>query len=211
MLLVSALIQVVAPPLRPAPASARFSVIINGGSTGTRAHVFATGHDSRPDLARLPGPLVLRCRRGAGQGVSEAADRFREGRLALRAAPLRRRRCGSWPPQGCACSRKWLPEICSDEGISNVWVATNYALGSLDVPLDDKRIEYSNQVGGIQVEWALGAFITLMQNTSLKPLYSAAKSTHSNRPLFAVLGMFLLCGVLFVSRWRKPKTKFIHI
>jgi apyrase len=73
------------------------------------------------------------------------------------------------------------------------------------------RIEYSNQVGGIQVEWALGAFITLMQNTSLKPLYSAAKSTHSNRPLFAVLGMFLLCGVLFVSRWRKPKTKFIHI
>jgi hypothetical protein len=30
----------------------------------------------------------------------------------------------------------------SDEGISNVWVATNYALGSLDVPLDDKRQAY---------------------------------------------------------------------
>ncbi|PWZ53007.1 putative apyrase 6 [Zea mays] len=72
------------------------------------------------------------------------------------------------------------------------------------------QIEYSNQVGDIQVEWALGAFITLMQNTSLKPLHTTAESTHSNRPLFAVLGMFLLCGVLFVSRWRKPKTKIIY-
>jgi len=102
----------------------------------------------------------------------------------------------------------------SDEDFSRYCFSMAYIVAllhdSLGVPLDDKRIEYSNQVGDIQVEWALGAFITLMQNTSLKPLHTTAESTHSNRPLFAVLGMFLLCGVLFVSRWRKPKTKIIY-
>jgi apyrase len=72
------------------------------------------------------------------------------------------------------------------------------------------RIEYSNQVGDVQVEWALGAFIALMQNKNLEPSHTAATSTRSNRPLVAVLGMFLLCGVFLVSRWRKPKTKIIY-
>jgi apyrase len=72
------------------------------------------------------------------------------------------------------------------------------------------RIEYSNQIGDIQVEWALGAYITLMQDSSLKPSHTAVASTHSNRPLFAVVGMFLLCGALLVSRWRKPRTKIIY-
>ncbi|PWZ06567.1 putative apyrase 6 [Zea mays] len=102
----------------------------------------------------------------------------------------------------------------SDEDFSRYCFSMAYIVAllhdSLGVSLDDKRIEYSNQVGDIQVEWALGAFITLIQNASLKPLHTAVESTHSNRPLFAVLGMFLLCGVLFVSRWRKHKTKVIY-
>lgn len=74
-LLVSALVHVVAPPRRraPASASARFSVIIDGGSTGTRAHVFATGHDGRPDLARS---TVMRVSPGLS---SFAADPARAG------------------------------------------------------------------------------------------------------------------------------------
>jgi apyrase len=72
------------------------------------------------------------------------------------------------------------------------------------------RIEYSNQVGDIQVEWALGAFVALMQSTNSEPSQTAATSTRSNRPLVAVLGMFLLYGVFMVSRWRKPKTKIIY-
>ncbi|XP_066350340.1 probable apyrase 6 [Miscanthus floridulus] len=115
--------------------------------------------------------------------------------------------------QDLSTLRKKYPNR-SDEHFSRYCFSMAYIVAllhdSLGVPLDDKRIEYSNQVGDIQVEWALGAFITLMQNTSLKPLHTAAESTHSNRPLFAVLGMFLLCGVLFVSRWRKPKTKIIY-
>ncbi|CAN6319816.1 unnamed protein product [Urochloa humidicola] len=102
----------------------------------------------------------------------------------------------------------------SDEDFSRYCFSSAYIVAllhdSLGVPLDDKRIEYSNQAGDIQVEWALGAFITLMHNTSLKPSHTAAASTHSNRTLFAVVGMFLLCGVFLVSRWRKPKTKIIY-
>jgi apyrase len=52
-LIVSALVHLVAPQRRPALApAARFSVIVDGGSTGTRAHVFVAGPDGRPDLAR---------------------------------------------------------------------------------------------------------------------------------------------------------------
>jgi len=102
----------------------------------------------------------------------------------------------------------------SDEDFSRYCFSSAYIVAllhdSLGVPLDDKRIEYSNQVGDIQVEWALGAFITLMQNTSSKPSDAAVTSTHSNRPLFAVVGIFLLCGVFYVSKWRKPKTKIIY-
>jgi len=91
----------------------------------------------------------------------------------------------------------------SDDDFSRYCFSSAYIVAllhdSLGVPLDDKRIEYSNQVGDIHVEWALGAFITLMQNTSSKPSHAAVTSTHGNRPLFAVVGIILLCGVFFVA------------
>ncbi|PWZ53006.1 hypothetical protein Zm00014a_042651 [Zea mays] len=52
-LIVSALVHVVAQPPGPAPASARFSVIIDGGSTGTRAHNAA--QDSFHEMLRSRG------------------------------------------------------------------------------------------------------------------------------------------------------------
>ncbi|KAL6878389.1 hypothetical protein ACP4OV_012559 [Aristida adscensionis] len=101
----------------------------------------------------------------------------------------------------------------SDNDFSRYCFSSAYIVAllhdSLGVPLDDKRIEYSNQVGGTQVEWALGAFISLMQNRTLGSSHTAARSTHSGQ-LLAVLGAFLVCGVLLVSRWRKPKTKIIY-
>jgi|UniRef100_A0A804R6G8 apyrase len=72
-LLVAALVHVVAPLPRAASASARFSVIIDGGSTGTRAHVFVTGHDGSPDLALS---TVMRVSPGLS---SFAADPARAG------------------------------------------------------------------------------------------------------------------------------------
>lgn len=102
----------------------------------------------------------------------------------------------------------------SDEDFSRYCFSPAYIVAllhdSLGVPLDDKRIEYSNQVGGIQVEWALGAFITNIQSTVLEPSSTAATSVHNNKPLIAVLGAFLVCGVFLVLRWRKPKTKIIY-
>ncbi|KAK3147095.1 hypothetical protein QOZ80_3BG0277990 [Eleusine coracana subsp. coracana] len=115
--------------------------------------------------------------------------------------------------QDVSTLRKHYPNQ-SNEAFSRYCFSSAYIVAllhdSLGVPLDDKRMEYTNQVGDIQVEWALGAFIALMQITNLAPSYAAATSTRSNRPLAAVLGMFLLCGVFFVSRWRKPKTKIIY-
>lgn len=112
--------------------------------------------------------------------------------------------------QDLSTLRKRYPDR-SDEDFSRYCFASAYIVAllhdSLGVPLDDKRIEYSNQVGDIQVEWALGAFITLMQKTSLKPSHTAASSS---RTLFAVVGMFILCGIFLVSRWRKPRTKIIY-
>lgn len=99
----------------------------------------------------------------------------------------------------------------SDEDFSRYCFSSAYIVAllhdSLGVPLEDNRIEFSNQVRDTQVEWALGAFITNMKGTIPG---AAAASVHNHIPLLAVLGAFLACGVFFVSRWRKPKTKIIY-
>ncbi|KAL6594019.1 hypothetical protein ACP70R_048920 [Stipagrostis hirtigluma subsp. patula] len=114
--------------------------------------------------------------------------------------------------QDLSSLRKMYPNN-SDEDFSRYCFSSAYIVAllhdSLGVPLDDTRIEYSNQVGDTQVEWALGAFISLMQSTTLEPSHTAT-ATHSNGQLLAVLGAFFVCGALLVSRWRKPKTKIIY-
>uniref|UniRef100_A0ACD5WZ08 Uncharacterized protein n=1 Tax=Avena sativa TaxID=4498 RepID=A0ACD5WZ08_AVESA len=99
----------------------------------------------------------------------------------------------------------------SDEDFSRYCFSSAYIVAllhdGLGIPLDDKRIEYSNQVGDTQVEWALGAFIA---NTKNAIDGGAARRVHNHRPLLAVLGAFSACGVFLVLRWRKPKTKIIY-
>ncbi|KAL5217184.1 hypothetical protein ABZP36_017868 [Zizania latifolia] len=101
----------------------------------------------------------------------------------------------------------------SDDDFSRYCFSSAYIVAllhdSLGVPLDDKRIEYSNQVGDIQVEWALGAFISNIKDTILEPPRTGI-STHKSRLLPALLGVFLLGGALWLARWRKPKTKIIY-
>ena len=109
--------------------------------------------------------------------------------------------------------RKMYPNR-SDDDFSRYCFSSAYIVAllhdSLGVPLDDKRIEYSNQVGDTQVEWALGAFISNIKGVIVEPS-ATGRSAHRSRPLLAVLlGVFLLGGALCLARWRKPKTKIIY-
>uniref|UniRef100_J3LP81 Uncharacterized protein n=2 Tax=Oryza brachyantha TaxID=4533 RepID=J3LP81_ORYBR len=102
----------------------------------------------------------------------------------------------------------------SDDDFSRYCFSSAYIVAllhdSLGVPLDDKRIEYSNQVGDTQVEWALGAFISNIKDTILESP-GTGRSARKSRSLLAVLlGVFLLGGALWLARWRKPKTKIIY-
>ncbi|XP_037452669.1 probable apyrase 6 isoform X1 [Triticum dicoccoides] len=102
----------------------------------------------------------------------------------------------------------------SDEDFSRYCFSSAYIVAllhdSLGVPLDDKRIEYSNQIGDTHIEWALGAFIANTKDRILGASGAAATQAPKHRPLLAVLGAFLACGVFLGLRWRKPKTKIIY-
>ncbi|WVZ57110.1 hypothetical protein U9M48_007543 [Paspalum notatum var. saurae] len=162
-LLVSALVHAVAPPPRPAPASAsaRFSVVIDGGSTGTRAHVFASGLDGRPDLARSavmrvsPGlssfaaeparageslrPLIEFAREKIGAAGGDAAEA--EVRLMATAGlRLLEERAQEAILASCRAVLRasgfrfedaWAKVIPGSDEGIYAWVAANYALGRL--------------------------------------------------------------------------------
>ncbi|KAM3239795.1 hypothetical protein ACQJBY_053466 [Aegilops geniculata] len=102
----------------------------------------------------------------------------------------------------------------SDEDFSRYCFSSAYIVAllhdSLGVPLDDKRIEYSNQIGDTHIEWALGAFIANTKHRILGASGAAATRAPKHRPVLAVLGAFLACGVFLGLRWRKPKTKIIY-
>ncbi|GJN31630.1 hypothetical protein PR202_gn00079 [Eleusine coracana subsp. coracana] len=158
-LVVSALVHLGSPQRRSAPAhAARFSVIIDGGSTGTRAHVFAARPDGRPDLARS---AVMRVSPGLSSFAAEPARAGESLRLLMEFA---RDKVGgavgetevrlmataglrlldesaqeailascrdALRASGFRFEDAWAKVIPgSDEGIY-AWIAANYALGTL--------------------------------------------------------------------------------
>lgn len=85
---------------------------------------------------------------------------------------------------------------------------------SLGIALDDGRIGFTNQVGDIPLDWALGAFI--MQNTTdmdkehsdwISTILSGNSSTSFS--LF-IISIILICTVWLVMKWRKPQFKTIY-
>ncbi|GAB4840007.1 hypothetical protein Ancab_020716 [Ancistrocladus abbreviatus] len=85
---------------------------------------------------------------------------------------------------------------------------------SLGVALDDQRVRYTNQVGDIPLDWALGAFILLSTaNMGVEHpewITSILSDGSPSLILFFVGSMILIFVVWSVSNWRKPYLKTIY-
>ncbi|OAY78702.1 putative apyrase 6 [Ananas comosus] len=118
------------------------------------------------------------------------------------------------------CGEDWLNlkdkyHNSGDEDISRYCFSSAYIVAllhdSLGVPLNDRRIDFANQVGDVQIEWPLGALITQRMTKA---------STHSNCVtamlrnnlvlLIFVASAVLVLGAWLASRWRRPQLKTIY-
>lgn len=85
---------------------------------------------------------------------------------------------------------------------------------SLGIALDDNRLQYANQVGSTELEWALGAFIMhSISNLNTNHAYEITSLVRSN--IASILSPFvvfvlLAFAVWIVLRWRKPQLKTIY-
>ncbi|KAF9590546.1 hypothetical protein IFM89_035864, partial [Coptis chinensis] len=100
--------------------------------------------------------------------------------------------------------------------ISNLMLAGEKFCGEdcLGIALDDGRIGFTNQVGDIPLDWALGAFI--MQNMSdldreHSDWISAVLSGDSTgRFSLFIIAVVLIFTVWLLRKWRKPQFKTIY-
>jgi apyrase len=69
------------------------------------------------------------------------------------------------------------------------------------------RIKFANNIGDVQAEWALGAFIVhRMENTHHS---SAPNFRGCLAPLLLILSLSLFIS-LFIAKFRRPQTKTIY-
>ncbi|XP_057949356.1 probable apyrase 6 isoform X2 [Malania oleifera] len=85
---------------------------------------------------------------------------------------------------------------------------------SLGIALDEKRIGFTNQVGDIPLDWALGAFI-LQSTTDLDVEHSGWVANIINDESPTLLSLVFICLILMftawsISKWRKPQLKTIY-
>ncbi|KAJ6811949.1 putative apyrase 6 [Iris pallida] len=85
---------------------------------------------------------------------------------------------------------------------------------SLGIGINDRRIEFANQVGGIPLDWALGAFIIQKmgnQNAESSNWVAAIFFDDSSAYLsLSVVSVAILFTAWSVSKWRKPQLKTIY-
>ncbi|KAJ6843052.1 putative apyrase 6 isoform X2 [Iris pallida] len=85
---------------------------------------------------------------------------------------------------------------------------------SFGIALDDNRLQYANQVGSTELEWALGAFIMHnMSNLNTNHAYEITALVRCN--IASILSLFVVIVLLafavwIVLRWRKPQLKTIY-
>ncbi|KAI3971234.1 hypothetical protein MKW92_045876 [Papaver armeniacum] len=85
----------------------------------------------------------------------------------------------------------------------------------LGIPMNDKRIGFANQAGGVPLDWTLGAFIL---QTVVEPLKESelekldgviGNDSITYFSLFAIL-LFAILAAFYVSKWRKPQMKTVY-
>nr|XP_018680908.1 PREDICTED: probable apyrase 6 [Musa acuminata subsp. malaccensis] len=82
---------------------------------------------------------------------------------------------------------------------------------SFGIPLDDKRIEYTNQVGDMEIDWALGAYIVQSMTKSSENAGWVTAMIHGDLVLLLLVASALLVLTAWlVSKWRRPRMKTIY-
>lgn len=85
----------------------------------------------------------------------------------------------------------------------------------LGIPMNDKRIGFANQAGGVPLDWTLGAFIL---QTVVEPLKESelekldgviGNDSVTYFSLFAIL-LFAILAAFYVSKWWKPQMKTVY-
>ncbi|KAK1289859.1 putative apyrase 6 [Acorus calamus] len=84
----------------------------------------------------------------------------------------------------------------------------------LGIALDDQRIVFANEVGGIPLDWSLGAFL-VQKIEDLKASRSDWIARIMSDDSSTLLSLFFVSTVLgaaawSVSKWRKPQLKTIY-
>ncbi|GLJ50091.1 hypothetical protein SUGI_1065370, partial [Cryptomeria japonica] len=82
---------------------------------------------------------------------------------------------------------------------------------SLGIFMNDERVRFTNQVGNVPIDWALGAFIlhTIEDLSSAQPSWILGEDSFTFFSLFAIL-VLLGLAAWSLSRWRKPNVKTIY-
>ncbi|CAO2163257.1 unnamed protein product [Urochloa humidicola] len=85
---------------------------------------------------------------------------------------------------------------------------------TLKMPLDHKRVDVVNQIHGVPVDWALGAFV--VQTTLNRTEYSDSSVSYLNSydssgltPLFLITTVVVFTAFSILS-WRRPQLKTIY-
>ncbi|XP_066331317.1 probable apyrase 6 isoform X1 [Miscanthus floridulus] len=83
---------------------------------------------------------------------------------------------------------------------------------TLKMPLDHKRIDVVNQIHGMPVDWALGAFI--VQTTMNRTEYSDSSVSYLNNHSSGLVPLLFITVVVFtafsIQRWRRPQLRTIY-
>ncbi|KAK1290992.1 putative apyrase 6 [Acorus calamus] len=154
--------------------------------------------------------------RGYSHGPSKISDAGSDANIEhvpTIHATAGQRFCGEdWPK----LRRKY--HFLDEEDLSRYCFSSAYIVAllhdGLGIALDDQRIVFANEVGGIPLDWSLGAFL-VQKTEDLKASRSDWIARIMSDDSSTLLSLFFISTVLgvaawSVSKWRKPQLKTIY-